>query len=67
MTLRLKLVHKKNEIQVAIPPHEAVKETFGDLKVRLHCASRSQIDLHNHSCAPNCGRGFAGHVLPVAS
>ena len=35
MTLRLKLAHKKHEIQVAIPPHEAVKETFGDLKVRL--------------------------------
>ena len=35
MTLRLKLVHKKQEIQVAIPPHEAMKETFGDLKVRI--------------------------------
>ena len=42
MTLRLKLAHKKNEIQVAIPPQEAAKETFGDLKVR----SRLGKDLH---------------------
>ena len=36
MTLRLKLAHKKHEIQVTIPPQQSAKETFGDLKVRGH-------------------------------
>ena len=40
MTLRLKLAHKKHEIQVTIPPQQSAKETFGDLKVRAHFLSR---------------------------
>jgi hypothetical protein len=54
MTLRLKLVHKKHEIQVAIPPHEAVKETFGDLKVSriaqgpVHVEHEGACSLHIH-------------------
>ncbi len=48
MTLRLKLAHKKHEIQVTIPPQQSAKETFGDLKVRgyvlittsLECSAR---------------------------
>ena len=51
MTLRLKLVHKKQEIQVAIPPHEAMKETFGDLKVRIVGSQSLDDFMHDRPSA----------------
>ena len=58
MTLRLKLAHKKHEIQVAIPPQEAAKETFGDLKVRGHFLSTAKPECLPHITSCCSGRAW---------